>query len=56
VHYGLWYLATGGAASNPDFTGAFDRVQNFAFFVPYLILVQIWIAYRSPRRAAAPSR
>ena len=55
VHYGLWYLATGGAASNRDFTGAFDRVQNFAFFVPYLILVQLWIAYRSPRRAAARS-
>ena len=43
VHYGLWYLVTGGLWSNPDFTGAFDLVQNVAFYLPYLIGVEIWL-------------
>ncbi|WP_171131991.1 MULTISPECIES: DUF2306 domain-containing protein [unclassified Ruegeria] len=46
VHYTLWYLLTGGLGSQPDFLGPFDLVQNFAFFVPYLLAVQIWIARR----------
>lgn len=43
VHYTLWYLLTGGLGSEPDFSGPFDLVQNFAFFVPYLIGVQVWV-------------
>ncbi|WP_052265404.1 DUF2306 domain-containing protein [Ruegeria sp. ANG-R] len=43
VHYTLWYLLTGGVGSEPDFSGPFDLVQNFAFFVPYLLAVQLWI-------------
>ncbi|NOD76325.1 DUF2306 domain-containing protein [Ruegeria sp. HKCCD4332] len=43
VHYTLWYLLTGGLGSEPDFSGPFDLVQNFAFFVPYLLAAQIWI-------------
>lgn len=46
VHYGLWYLATGGLWSNPEFTGGFDLVQNFAFFLPYLIGVEIYLQRR----------
>ncbi|GFE52248.1 DUF2306 domain-containing protein [Roseobacter cerasinus] len=41
VHYGLWYLATGGVASTPDFDGAFDLVQNFAFYLPYLLALEL---------------
>lgn len=43
VHYGLWYLATDGLWSNPDFTGAFDLVQNFAFYLPYLIGLELYL-------------
>jgi len=43
VHYGLWHVATGGAATAPDFSGAFDLVQNWAFFVPYLLLVEVYL-------------
>jgi len=50
LHYVLWYLVTGGAWSRPDFSGAFDKLQNFAFFLPYLAIVQIWIFYRSTNR------
>jgi hypothetical protein len=46
VHYGLWYLATDRLWSNPQFTGGFDLVQNFAFFLPYLIGVEIYLRRR----------
>ena len=42
VHYGLWEIATGGIASNDAFTGVFDRVQVFAFYLPYLVLFELW--------------
>lgn len=38
VHYGIWDIATGGIGSNPAFSGPFDIVQVFAFYVPYLLL------------------
>ena len=50
VHYTLWYAATGGAASNAAFTGAFDRVQVLAFFLPYLLALELWLR-RDRRRA-----
>jgi hypothetical protein len=48
VHYGLWYAITDGAASNDAFTGAFDRANVVAFFVPYLLLVELYLR-RRPR-------
>ncbi|WP_375257751.1 DUF2306 domain-containing protein [Citreimonas sp.] len=53
VHYGLWYAATGGAASNEAFTGAFDRINVVAFFVPYLLLAELYLRRRGPRRNPA---
>jgi hypothetical protein len=50
LHYALWEVTTGGAASNDAFTGAFDRVNVWAFFVPYLIAVELWL-----RRRPAPT-
>jgi len=41
VHYGIWYALTAGAASNDAFTGAFDRVQVVAFYLPYLALLEL---------------
>jgi hypothetical protein len=43
VHYGLWYLATDGLWSNTQFTGGFDLVQSFAFFLPYLIGIEVYL-------------
>ena len=53
VHYGLWYLATDGLWSNPDFTGGFDLVQNFAFYLPYLIGVEIYLSRKRYRVAVS---
>jgi hypothetical protein len=51
VHYGVWHAVTGGLASEKDFSGLFDQIQNFAFFVPYLIALEIYFRFR--RRPAA---
>ena len=49
VHYGLWYLTTDGLWSNAAFTGVFDLIQNFAFYVPYLIGLEIYLARKRYR-------
>ncbi|MDW3223327.1 MAG: DUF2306 domain-containing protein [Paracoccaceae bacterium] len=43
VHYGVWYALTGGLASTPTFEGAFDLIQNFAFYAPYLVGLELWM-------------
>ncbi len=52
VHYGLWYLLTDGWGSEPDFSGLFDQVQVFAFYVPYLLVLELWLRRRRLLRAA----
>ena len=46
VHYGLWYLLTGGAWSTSEFSGGFDLVQNFAFYLPYLFGVELYLVWK----------
>jgi hypothetical protein len=48
VHYAVWHAVTGGWGSEKDFSGLFDQIQNFAFFVPYLIALEIH--FRSRQR------
>ena len=38
VHYGIWEILTGGIGSRDDFSGPFDVIQVFAFYLPYLTL------------------
>lgn len=52
LHYVVWFLLTDGLGSEPDLTGPFDRVQLFAFFVPYLLALEIHLCWQ--RRRAAP--
>ncbi|MEM6889710.1 MAG: DUF2306 domain-containing protein [Pseudomonadota bacterium] len=49
VHYHIWYIATGGIASNETFSGAFDLVQNVAFYLPYLMLLEAWFLVEQRR-------
>ncbi|WP_227271711.1 DUF2306 domain-containing protein [Roseobacter weihaiensis] len=53
VHYGLWEITTGGIGSRPDFSGPFDLVQVFAFYLPYLAL-HAWVWHRRARRYPDP--
>ncbi len=53
MHYGLWFITTGGLAVNTDdFSGLFDRITVWAFFVPYLVALELMFwAERRPRQA-----
>lgn len=51
MEYGFWRLLTGGAGHTKDFSGPFDVVMAFFFFVPNLLVVE---AFLRARRAAAP--
>ena len=56
LHYVVWFLITGGLGSTLDLTGPFDRVQAFAFFVPYLIGLEICLRWQRRRTAWALDR
>ncbi|WP_245306359.1 DUF2306 domain-containing protein [Roseovarius aestuariivivens] len=53
MHYAIWYAATGGIASNRDFTGLFDQVQVVAFFVPYLLVAELLLRWRTMKARPA---
>ncbi len=50
VHYQIWYLATGGLWMEPGFSGPFDLFQLFAFYVPYLIGLEIYFRLKPAQR------
>lgn len=54
VHYTLWYAFTGGLYVEPQFSGEFDQVQNFAFYLPYLLVLEIWLYRQRSRRVVEP--
>lgn len=53
MHYVIWYSLTDRAASNDAFTGLFDRIQVFAFFLPYLLVAEVVFARRRMRLTRA---
>jgi len=55
MHYAIWFAATGGVASNEEFTGLFDQVQVVAFFVPYLLIAEIVLRWRAGRPRPTPA-
>lgn len=55
LHYAVWYLASDGLSSAADFSGAFDRVTMFAFYLPYLALLELWLRLR-PAPPPQPAR
>lgn len=48
LHYWLWYAATGGAGSTPEFTGPFDLFNFAGFYLPYLVLLEIVLRRERP--------
>lgn len=53
MDYGFWFLLAGGAGHESDFTGWFDRVMNYAFYVPNLIVAEAFIRARAARHRPA---
>ncbi|WP_299041953.1 DUF2306 domain-containing protein [uncultured Tateyamaria sp.] len=53
LHYGLWFGitcslgdATCGMGVQSDFSGLFDRIQVWAFYLPYLLVLEWWLRRR----------
>lgn len=47
LHYVIWFILTDGLWSNEQLTGPFDQVQYFAFYLPYLVALELWLRRRS---------
>jgi hypothetical protein len=43
VQYGLWHAATGGLGSTEAFDGPFDQAMFVGFFLPHLLLLELWL-------------
>lgn len=53
MDYGFWILLTDGAGHAEGFSGPFDRVMAFFFYLPNLAVVEAFV--RARRRAASPA-
>lgn len=51
LHYVIWFLLTDGLWSTEQLDGPFDKVQYFAFYLPYLIVLEVWLRRRGVARA-----
>lgn len=52
MDYGFWMLLTGGLGHGPGFSGPFDRVMAFFFYVPNLLIAEVFI--RGSGKATSP--
>ncbi len=50
MEYGAWFLLSGGVGIGPGFTGWFDAIVMFFFYVPNLIVAELFIRVRRQNR------
>lgn len=55
VHYGIWALAGFAPKGEVTFDTTFDLVQNFAFYLPYLVMLELWFRFEMVRDQRAIS-
>lgn len=46
MDYAFWFLVADGVGHNATFTGPFDRFMDFAFYVPALIVAEVYLRAR----------
>jgi hypothetical protein len=46
MDYGFWIVLTGGAGHTEEFRGPFDRVMSFFFYLPNLLVVELFLRAR----------
>lgn len=46
MQYGVWFAVMGRRGIGENFTGPFDYFQDFAFFIPYLLGVEIYLHWQ----------
>lgn len=49
MDYGFWYLLTNAAGHVPDFSGPFDKFMAFFFYLPNLLVVELFLRSRLPK-------
>ncbi|GAB4044843.1 DUF2306 domain-containing protein [Spirosoma litoris] len=47
MDYGFWLLLTDGLGHTKTFSGPFDRVMDFFFYIPNLLIVEVFVRARS---------
>ena len=52
MEYGFWFLTADGAGHVPDFSGPFDKVMTFFFYLPNLAVAELFIRARTARIGA----
>lgn len=50
MDYGFWFLLADKAGHNNTFTGAFDYVMAFLFYIPNLLVAEIFIRSQNSRK------
>lgn len=53
MEYGFWFMLVGGAGHADDFSGTFDKIMAFFFYVPNLLVAEALI--RSSRTSMSPA-
>ncbi len=48
MDYGFWMMLTGGLGHEDGFTGPFDRVMAFFFYLPNLLVAELFIRSQQP--------
>jgi hypothetical protein len=51
--YGFWFLLAGETGHTDDFRGWFDYIMDFAFFIPPLIIAELFIRARRSQATTA---
>lgn len=46
MDYAAWFLTTGGIGHDSSFTGPFDRFMDFAFYLPSLLVAELYLRAR----------
>jgi uncharacterized membrane protein len=49
MEHGFWYALTGHYGHTPQFTGGFDKLMTFFFYVPNLLVAEIFIRSDRPK-------
>jgi hypothetical protein len=56
MDYGFWLLLSGGIGHTEDFHGPFDRLMAFSFYLPNLVVVELFLRGRVPTASGASRR
>ncbi len=52
MEYGLWFMTTDAIGHQQDFSGWFDKIMAFFFYVPNLLLVEFILRSKRSRQSA----